>query len=196
MRLKSRRLATLALVGVALLSFVIGIIVSSSLQITPSIDATEKIASENTEVSPVKDSQIFVKLAEKLKPATVNISTTKTIKREDRHFYPPSNEDAPFQDFFREDLFGRYDRRLPQRDFQLKNLGSGFSIDKDGYIITNNHVIEGADEIKVRLSNEEEYDARIVGRDAQTDIALIKINPPKGLAVGQLGDSDDLKVGE
>jgi serine protease Do len=78
----------------------------------------------------------------------------------------------------------------------MRSLGSGFIIDKEGYIITNNHVIEGADEITVKLSDKEEFDAKIIGRDPKTDIALIKIDPDKDLPVAQLGDSDKLKVGE
>ena len=85
---------------------------------------------------------------------------------------------------------------MPQKDYTLRSLGSGFIIDREGHIITNNHVIEEADEIKVRLSDKEEYDAKLVGRDSKTDIALIKIDPPDGLPMVTLGDSDKLQVGE
>jgi serine protease Do len=85
---------------------------------------------------------------------------------------------------------------IPQRDFVQRSLGSGFIIDKEGYIITNNHVIEGASEIHVRLSTEKEYDAEIVGRDSKTDLALIKIKAWNDLPVVELGDSDRLEIGE
>ncbi|MBW2130921.1 MAG: DegQ family serine endoprotease [Deltaproteobacteria bacterium] len=137
----------------------------------------------------------FSKLAEEASPAVVNIRTVKTIKgggQVFRHFMrPPMGPNDPFNDFF-EKFFG--DEQ--QREFKQRSLGSGFIIDKEGYIVTNNHVIEDADEIRVQLRNEKEYDAEIVGRDPNTDIALIKIKGPKDLPVLKLGDSDALKVGE
>jgi serine protease Do len=92
-------------------------------------------------------------------------------------------------------FFGPRGDDNPSRDFRQRSLGSGFIIDKDGYIVTNNHVIEDADEIKVRLSNDKEFDAEIVGRDEKTDLALIRIAPSAGLKPLKMGDSDDQKVG-
>jgi len=134
----------------------------------------------------------FTQLAEKAKPGVVNIRTVKTANGGGpvfRHFFGrnPHGQQDPFQDFFG---FG------PQREFKQRSLGSGFLLDNDGYIVTNNHVVEGADQIKVRLSNEEEYDAKIIGRDPKTDIALIKIEAPaKDLKPLELGDSDSTSVG-
>ena len=195
MKLKNKSHVMAILVGVAFIAFVTGVIVSSSLKITPPIKAVGEEVVESSEASPTKDSQIFVKLAERLKPVAVNISTTKVVKRRRGQFIHPFRDD-PFRDFFGDDFFDRFFGQTPQRDYKLRSLGSGFIIDREGYIITNNHVIEGADEIKVRLSDKEEFDAKIVGRDVKTDVALIKIDPPKGLPVAQLGDSDELKVGE
>ena len=196
MRLKNKRLV-LPLVGVvALMSFVIGVMISSSLRITPAIKATEKGVDESSGYSPINNSQVFVKLAEKLMPATVNISTTKIVKRSKRSNQQPFREGDPFRDFFGDEFFDKFFGQMPQRDYKLRSLGSGFIIDEEGYIITNNHVIEEADEIKVRLSDKEEYDAKIVGKDIKTDIALIKIDPPNGLPFVKLGNSDELKVGE
>jgi len=196
MRLKNKRLILPLLAVVALTSFVIGVIISSSLKITPAIKATEKGADESSGYSPINNSQVFVKLAEKLMPATVNISTTKIVKRRKRSNQQPFREGDPFRDFFGDEFFDKFFGQMPQRDYKLRSLGSGFIIDEEGYIITNNHVIEEADEIKVRLSDKEEYDAKIVGKDLKTDIALIKIDPPNGLPVVELGNSDELKVGE
>jgi len=196
MKLRKMRLLLPVLAGVASISFMVGIIVSSSLRITPTIKAVGKEVVENNNDNPVGDTQLFVKLAEKLKPVTVNISTTKTMKRRERPSRQPYGGGDPFRDFFGDDFYDRFLGQPPQRDYKLRSLGSGFIIDKEGYIITNNHVIEDADEIKVRLSDKEEFDAKIVGRDVKTDLALIKINPPEGLPVAQLGDSDALKVGE
>jgi serine protease Do len=134
----------------------------------------------------------FTQLAEKAKPGVVNIRTVKTANGGGpvfRHFFGrnPHGGQDPFRDFF---------GLGPQREFKQRSLGSGFLLDKDGYIVTNNHVVEGADQIKVRLYNEEEYDAEIIGRDPKTDIALIKINAPaKDLKPLKLGDSDTIPVG-
>jgi len=200
MKGKKQKLIIPLVIGIALFSFMVGIIISSSLKITPIIRATDKEVSEGAEgsnASPLIDSQIFVKLSEKLMPVTVNISTTKVVKRRGQPMMQPYGEDDPFRHFFGDDFFERFfGGQIPQRDYTLRSLGSGFIIDKEGYIITNNHVIEGADVIKVRLSDKDEFDAKIIGRDAKTDVALIKIEPSKGLPVVQLGNSDELKVGE
>ena len=137
----------------------------------------------------------FSTLAETVSPAVVNISTVKTIKGGGpvfRHFHqnPWGNQD-PFKDFF-DKFFGNEQ----QREFKQRSLGSGFIIDKDGYIVTNNHVIDDADEIKVKLNSGKGYDAKIIGRDPSTDIALIKIKADSSYSVAKLGDSDALKVGE
>jgi serine protease Do len=137
----------------------------------------------------------FSDLAEKSSPAVVNIRTVKIVKRSGEKSHPfgqdPFGKDNPMKDFF-DRFFG------PEQhpDFKQRSLGSGFIIDSDGYVVTNNHVVEGADKIKVFLKNEKEYDAQIVGRDANTDIALIKIMSEDDFPVIQLGDSDALKVGQ
>lgn len=137
----------------------------------------------------------FSDLAEKSSPAVVNIRTVKIIKRSGEKNRPfgqdPFGRDNPMKDFF-DRFFG------PEQhpDFKQRSLGSGFIIDSDGYVVTNNHVVEGADKITVFLKNEKEYDAEIIGRDANTDIALIKIMSDNDFPVIQLGDSDALKVGE
>ncbi|MDD2390033.1 MAG: DegQ family serine endoprotease [Desulfobacterales bacterium] len=132
-------------------------------------------------------------IARNAKPAVVNIRTVKTIKgggRVFQHFFgSPFNEKNPFEDFF-----GQLPDADGSRDFKQRSLGSGFIIDSDGYIVTNNHVIENADEITVKLFDKKEYTATIVGRDSKTDLALIKIDAPN-LTPLELGDSDTLDVG-
>jgi len=139
--------------------------------------------------------QSFAGVAEAVSPAVVNISTEKVIKSPGgpsfRHFQGPFGENDPFHDFF-ERFFGN----RPRREFKQRSLGSGFIIDKEGFIVTNNHVVENADKIKVKLSNDREYPATIVGRDTKTDIALLKIENLQDIGIARLGDSDDLKVGE
>ncbi len=135
--------------------------------------------------------QSFVELAEKVKPAVVNISTTKTVRvpgNPFRHFFGPDQE-GPFGRFFGGDV--------PDREMKQQSLGSGFIVDKDGHILTNNHVVSGADEIKVKLADGREFKAKVIGRDPKTDIALIKISSAfENLPALSLGDSDKVLVGE
>ena len=131
----------------------------------------------------------FVELARKLKPTVVNISTAKTIAPQ-RHLQRPFGND-PFQEFF--DRF--FDDQRPHA-FKQKSLGSGFIISDEGYIITNNHVVTGADEIKVKLSDGREFKGEIKGSDEKLDLALIKIEVKDHLPVASLGDSDAIEVGE
>jgi len=147
--------------------------------------------------TPVQGTMIpmnFTDLAQKAKPGVVNIRTVKIVKgggRVFRHFFgKPFGNNDPFKDFF-----GPSPRQDPQREFKQRSLGSGFIIDRDGYIVTNNHVVENADQIKVKLANEKEFDAKIVGRDPKTDLAIIKIAASSDLVPLKLGDSDALKVG-
>ncbi len=125
----------------------------------------------------------FSALAKQVQPGVVNIRTVKTTK-----------EGGPvFRHFFgNRDPFGEGG---PGREFKQSSLGSGFIIDREGYIVTNNHVVENADQIKVRLSDEREFDAKVIGRDPKTDLALIQIDGAKDLSPLKMGDSEKLEVG-
>ena len=119
-------------------------------------------------------------LVKELKPTVVNISTTKVVRSPMDDFF--RGRDLP--DFFGDDFFRRFfGDRNQQREFKQRSLGSGFIIDKEGYIMTNNHVVEQANEIKVKLSNAKEYDAKVIGTDPKTDLALIKIKTAGELPV-------------
>ncbi|MGD8973706.1 MAG: trypsin-like peptidase domain-containing protein, partial [Desulfobacterales bacterium] len=137
----------------------------------------------------------FSQLAQMVSPAVVNIRTVKTIKGGGPVFRQfqrdPWGREGPFKDFF-EKFFGED----MQREFKQPSLGSGFIIDKQGFVVTNNHVIEDADQIKVKLGDDKEFDAEVIGRDPNTDIALIKIKSPKDLPVVKLGNSDAIKIGQ
>ncbi len=136
----------------------------------------------------------FADLVEKWRPTVVNISTTTIVKG--RQGNPLGNE-MPFQRFFgKDDFFRRFFEDAPEREFKQRSLGSGFIISSDGYIFTNNHVVEKANKIKVKLSTGKEYDAEVKGKDPTTDIALIKINPENSLPVVKFGDSDKLRTGD
>jgi serine protease Do len=137
----------------------------------------------------------FSRLAEMARPSVVNVRTVKTVKGGgpvSRQFHrDPWGEKSPFKEFF-ERFFGED----MQREFKQPSLGSGFIIDKAGFVVTNNHVIEDADQIKVKLNDQREFDAKIVGRDPNTDIALLKIESGEDLPAVKLGDSDALEVGQ
>jgi len=152
----------------------------------------------------------FTQLAEKLSPAVVNISTTSQGETPQFHGQGPGQGgpgqgpgqgpgENPFgqgdpHEFW--EPFERFFGPLPKRPFKQRSLGSGFIINRDGYILTNNHVIENADEIVVKLENEKEYKAKVIGRDPKTDIAVIKIDGASDLVPATLGNSDQLRVGE
>jgi len=143
----------------------------------------------------------FTELVERHGPAVVNISTTQTTRRSTTPNVPQMpelDENDPFYDFFR-----RFIPRQPPgqgqgpapRQPESRSLGSGFIISADGYILTNAHVVESADEINVRLTDKREFKAKVIGADKRTDVALIKIEATQ-LPVVRMGDPMKLKVGE
>ncbi|MDA8125144.1 MAG: trypsin-like peptidase domain-containing protein, partial [Deltaproteobacteria bacterium] len=133
----------------------------------------------------------FSDLAEKVRAGVVNIQVARKIETSGPQLFPgsPFGEGSPFGDFF--NPFGR---NQPER--QQQGVGSGFVISADGYIVTNNHVVEDADQIKVKLAGGRELEGKLIGRDPKTDLALIKIEASRDLQPLTLGDSDALKVGE
>jgi serine protease Do len=137
----------------------------------------------------------FTELVKRVGPEVVNISTTKVIKR--RPMPRQFGNEGPWRDFFGDDFFERFFGQMP-RERKQRSLGSGVIIDpQKGYILTNNHVIAGADEITVRLDDGKEYNADVVGRDPKTDLALIRTKVALDVEVGApLGDSDKVEIGE
>ncbi len=143
----------------------------------------------------------FTSLAESVRDGVVNIRVVKTAKGGDQTSYSfrgnpfggqsPFGGRNPFEDFFGPNQ-GNSNRPAPKQ----RGLGSGFIIDKNGYIVTNNHVVDGADEITVTLSNKKEFKAKLIGSDSKTDLALVKIDASSTLVPLKLGDSDALSVGE
>jgi serine protease Do len=133
----------------------------------------------------------FVDLVKTIGPSVVNISTTQVQKPTQSPPFPFGG-DPRFNDFW-ERFFGGQIPNAPRRQ---RGLGSGFIIGSDGTIITNNHVVEGADKIVVTLSDGKSFDAKVVGTDPKSDIALVKIDAPQPLKAVALGDSDQLEVGE
>lgn len=134
-------------------------------------------------------------LAERLLPAVVNISTSQTLSAERMPDLPQFPPGSPFEDFFKE-FFERGAPGNPHGGRRATSLGSGFIIDPEGYIVTNNHVIQDADEITIILSDETALKAKLVGRDSKVDIALLKVDAKRKLPHVEFGDSDKARVGE
>ncbi len=160
-------------------------------------------APQTAPAAPAPDSQrllraledAFVSVADRATPSVVNVSVK--VKREAR---PESGEgpemEERFREFFGPELYERFFRRRDPRD-EGRAAGSGVVVDPRGYIVTNNHVVENATEIEVRLSDDRKFKATLVGRDGRTDLAVLKIENPAGpLPVADLGDSDRLRVGQ
>jgi len=137
----------------------------------------------------------FSDLADTVSPAVVHIKVEKTVRGNGRAFGPSGQNPFEGNQQFKE-FFGRHFGEQRQPEFKQPGQGSGFIIDKSGYIVTNNHVVAGADKITVVLKDETQHDAEVVGLDPVTDIALIKVDIKKSLPTVQLGSSADLRVGE
>ncbi|MFZ5433630.1 MAG: Do family serine endopeptidase [Calditrichota bacterium] len=132
----------------------------------------------------------FVAVAERVAPTVVNITTDRKVTQNDQmeDFF----RDSPFWEFFHRDMTPRR-----QREYHVPASGSGIIIDRDGYILTNNHVVEGADKITVKTQNGKEYDATVIGTDPDTDVSLIKVDHQfGGDEVALPGNSDSIKVGD
>jgi serine protease Do len=194
----TRKRSVFTLGAVAAASIVAGMLIASKFDLTGTsvadpVPVDQVKMSEASAAGP--GSRLFVEIAKRDTPAVVNISTTQFIKQRrpsSRRRQPP-----PFDDFFgRDDFWERFFGEVPERDLKQQNLGSGFIVDKEGYILTNNHVVGKADDIKVTLADGRSYQAELKGTDPKTDIALIKIDAENDLPVAALGDSDALEVGE
>ena len=125
-------------------------------------------------------------LVKKLVPSVVNISTKQVVKE---------RQQSPFSDPQMDQFFYRFFGNAPQLEQVRQSLGSGFIISSDGYILTNNHVVDKATDIKVSLSDGRVYEAKLIGKSPDIDIALIKIDA-QGLPSATLGDSDEIEVGD
>ena len=137
----------------------------------------------------------FVNVAEKVRPAVVNIGTVQVAHNRRTPIVPgPGADDPFFKDFF-DQFFGRGGSGR-REEFRQPGLGSGVIIDKRGFVLTNYHVIRGADSVTVKLPSNQEFQGRIVGTDAKTDLAIVRFQPEGELRVAALGDSDRLRVGE
>jgi serine protease Do len=184
--LGQRQYRTATVIAVALSFFLSGLVVASTL---PGISTSEATPPQTVVATPAVPAS-FADLAARLSPTVVNIKVTKVAKNANWQWHQVP--DGPFGEFFK-----RFFQDMPQHPepYKQQGAGSGVIISDDGYILTNNHVVEGADEVLVTLKDQQEYPAEIVGRDPKTDLAVLKIKANKPLPVAAMGDSDRLKVG-
>jgi serine protease Do len=189
--ISGRRFGARTIASVALSSLVVGLLVASSMQWT-NVSVAQGFGQSTalTAGTPAIPGS-FAELAERLGPAVVNIQVTKVAPVAGVPWM--QEPDGPYGEFFK-----RFFKDLPQRpeQFRTQGSGSGVIISADGYLLTNNHVVDGAKEVTVTLADQQVYQARIIGRDSKTDLAVLKIDSKQSLPVAPMGKSADLKVGE
>jgi len=176
--------------GILLLGIVVGFILSGNLSLSPTSQAREAMTpAVNSLDSP------FTVIADKTLPAVVTIETKRTVDGEGS---PQFNFEGPYGDFFKRLFPDQPQGQQPKspRQQRVPSSGSGFIIEKDGRILTNNHVIRDASDITVILNDKRKFKARVVGTDPSTDVAVIKIDADGDLPVVPLGDSDDVRIGD
>jgi serine protease Do len=189
--ISGRRFGARALASVALSSLVVGLLVVSSVQWTDVSGAQGLSQNAALTASTAALPGSFADLAERLGPMVVNIQVIKVAPVAGIPGMP--EPEGPYGEFFQ-----RFFKDLPQRpeQFRMQGSGSGVIISADGHLLTNNHVVEGAREVAVTLADQHVYQARVIGRDAKTDLAVLKIDAKQPLPVASMGSSADLKVGE
>ncbi len=170
--------------------FISAVLIIATLAGGTASHAKEKIVSKESVNILSKLSDAFAEVAESARPAVVNISTTSTITMEENPFGNMFND--PFFRRFFGDQFGNQGQ---QRKYKSSALGSGVIVSPDGYILTNNHVVKGAEEIRVKLYDKREFKGKVVGTDPRTDLAVVRIDA-KNLPTLPLGDSGRLKTGD
>ncbi len=176
--------ATFTIIGL-----IAGLVISANSSFYVKAYAAEPKISKNAIDILSRTGQAMAEVVAAVKPAVVNISTSHTVRT-------PGTSNPFFNDPFFNRFFGEeFGNMRRHREYKQSSLGSGVIVDKDGYILTNYHVIKDADEIKVKLSDNREFKGKVIGKDARTDIAVIKINSDH-LPTLMIGDSDTLKVGE
>ena len=192
-----KRIVIYAVISVIALGLIVGLIVRRNMSVSPG--ARRKTAGTVASVRLKGEFDIqnaFINVADSVGKSVVAISTERTQKMQQpqpfrfKRFQSPFGGQDPFEKFF-EDFFGQF----PEREFKQRGLGSGFIVDKEGHIITNYHVVQGADKINITLSDGRAFLGTVQGADPRSDLAVIKIKA-KNLPVAELGNSDLVQTGE
>src|SRR5215472_16279315 len=195
----TRRRKLIAIVSIAA-TLVIGIFIGTI--VNGKVSAMRGFAFAGTNATPlalpdpIPSSNSFSAIVNRVEPAVVNIATTQVIDRsKSKRHRGPGDQDDPSDDFF----FHFFDGRpgMPQQPQAERSLGSGVILDKSGYILTNNHVVDQASKIQVQIGGDTtKYTAKVIGVDEDTDLAVIKIDAGKELHYAKLGNSDGVQVGD
>lgn len=197
MQMKKR---SLLMAVVLVLGFIGGLIVASDLGWTPALVSKDQTRMTAPGTMPATArafadqlSDLFESASDKISPSVVPIFSEQEVKVSS----PFGSPEDPFRDFFGDDFFKHFFGQVPQGDQKqtVRGLGSGVVVSSDGYILTNNHVVDGADKLTVVMSDQKKYSAKVIGTDPQTDVAVIKIDATDLPAVN-LGNSDNVKVGQ
>ncbi len=185
---------------VLIAGFVGGLIIASNLEWTPAINGQDNVKStapstRSPSARALADqlSDLFEGASDKVSPSVVPIFSEQEVKVTS----PFGSPEDPFRDFFGDDFFKHFFGQVPQGDQKqtVRGLGSGVIVSNDGYILTNNHVVDGAEKLTVVMSDQKKYSAKVIGTDPQTDVAVIKIDA-NNLPAVNLGNSDNVKVGQ
>jgi Do/DeqQ family serine protease len=171
--------------GLLLIGIVVGFMLAGGWNLSPVIQAKEASSAASSLESP------FTAIAERVLPAVVSIETKRSVEASGGQTF---QFEGPYGDFFRR-LFPESPQG-PRRNMRIPSSGSGFIIDRDGHILTNNHVVRDATDITVTLNDHKKYKAKVVGSDPGTDVAVIKITGAGELPVVTLGDSDEIRIGD
>src|SRR5579885_53422 len=197
--LRDKKLLSTTLI---LLTLVIGILLGTLISSGVKAARQQAVAPDATPLTipaPTKLSSSFSQIAKRIRPAVVNINTESVIKAtsgRSRRRGSDDEEQDPREDLFRR-FFGPFGFDDPQSDQRIHSLGSGIIVDPKGYILTNYHVIEKADRIRVKLLDDSnQYTARVIGSDQETDLAVIKIDANRPLPYAKVGNSDAVEVGD
>jgi serine protease Do len=191
-RLLHRRWYMTPAIGtLALAFFLLGLVSASAFHLTGTSEAAGLAAQAAAAHESPGQPKSFATLSHQLAPTVVNVKVTRVSKVAGPQVF--QIPEGPFGDLFR-----RYFKDVPRppKEYRQNAAGSGVIISTDGYILTNNHVVEGAEELTVTLADQQEYDAKVIGRDAKTDLAVVKIDPREPLPAASLGDSNALQVGD
>ncbi len=199
----SKKFQFISLLLIVAVSVIFGMLVNTTLNRIPKASAESPLFSTLPDTSSVEVPN-FADIAEKAKFAIVTVIKSEKTRRAPQRYFTD-----PFEEFFKrwfgiperrereDEKFYRYrEEREPEEEEIPSGGGSGFILSSDGYILTNNHVVENATKIEVTLENDQKYIAKLVGSDPEIDVALLKIEPKSPLSVLPLGDSDKLRVGE
>ena len=192
----SRQKILLLLSGVLLIGVCFGALITIKFNMMPASQAEDKDRQEAQQITNDVDLRTaFIKVADKVGPAVVSISSERTSNIPQRRHFSQGPGMSPFGDDFFDQFFKDFFGNIPEREYKQEGLGSGVIVDPDGFILTNEHVVSGADKITVNLPDGRSFNATVKGTDPRSDLAVIKIEA-KSLPFAELGDSDMSQTGE